>query len=89
MLYRFYKHDNENYQHKESKMKISSKALSYFNQNPNRNMFDEPSFNEEYNKSHGLPSKEGYSFMRKVAKSKWGIGSLGKINKKDIENFFE
>ena len=54
-------------------MKITQKDINYFNNF--KGVFDAPSFNEEYNKANGIPSREVFNFMCRVSKDEFGLFS--------------
>jgi hypothetical protein len=62
-------------------MKITQKDLDYYN--TKKGIFDMPSFNEDYNKAHGIPSQQKWGIMQKVHGDKFGICE-GKVTMKMI-----
>jgi hypothetical protein len=75
---------------KVSEMELATKkGLSYFNANKAKGMEFEPSFNEDYNKSKGIPSRSEWAYLSKVAIHFYGIfGYRNKrLTSKMVEDF--
>ncbi len=63
-------------------MKITQKMIDYYNNN--RSVFDMSSFNEDYNKAHGIPSMKELAFIHTVHAHNFGI-CRGKVTMKMIK----
>lgn len=66
------------------KVKVSKKSLDYFNSK--FGIWDEPTFNESFNKMDGRPSQKEWSLMLRVSNAKFGI-SRKRITMKMIKEY--
>ena len=57
-------------------MKITKKMVDYYNNN--KGIFSMPSFNEAYNKAHGIPSRDEWAVIHRVYNENFGM-SKGKV----------
>lgn len=66
------------------RMNITQNKIDYYNAKNNGSLFEMPSFNEEYNKVHGIPSRSEWSFMNGIHTDNFGI-RRGKITMKMVK----